>query len=208
MNPFEVYKKYIAVKSHFSSNYDYFKYRGKMKISHDTFLKRKDKFFFERLSKKYKEDEIEDIFFSNFVVDDNFWIGQANILENYESWKTKIRSLSYNIKNDIDTISNYCLENNIKFIHLFKVGSYYPDILNLYNQKQISIEFMAICDYIFNFMTYWRKHYDNDMILEHQIKKIHKYKPFLLNKIDKEKIKELIKKRIDKLIKNNIIEIV
>jgi hypothetical protein len=196
MNAYEAYKKYIAIKTHFSSKYDYFKYNGKMKIPYETFLKRKDKFFFEKLAKKHNEEEIEEILFANFVFKDDFWIGQGDNLDVYENWKKQIRSFSYNIKKDISTIIEYCESSNKKFIHLYKVGNYYPDILNLYNQKQISIEFMVVSDYIFNYINYWRKYYENDMILEHQINKIEKYKPFLLKKIDKEKTKELIKKEL------------
>jgi hypothetical protein len=196
MNSFEAYKKYIAIKSHFSSNYDYFKYRGKMKITHETYLKRKDKFFFERLAKKYKDDEIEEILFCNFVSKDDFWIGQNDMFEIYEEWKKRIRSISYNLREEINRINDYTIEKQIKFIHLFKTGDNYPELLTLYSQKHISIELMSICDDIFNYMNYWNKQYNNDLILQHQTNKIVKYKPFIIQKIDREKIKKLIKENL------------
>jgi hypothetical protein len=49
MSAFEVYKDYLALKNHFSNkNYDYFKYKGKVRTSIDSFNKRKDKIFFEK----------------------------------------------------------------------------------------------------------------------------------------------------------------
>ena len=54
---YNAYKTYVALKNHFTSDsYDYFKYKGKARVKEETFLKRKDKFFFEKIEKKYQED--------------------------------------------------------------------------------------------------------------------------------------------------------
>ena len=48
---FDVYKTYLAVKLHFTSDtYDYYKYDGKVNAKLDTFTKRKDRYFFHKLS--------------------------------------------------------------------------------------------------------------------------------------------------------------
>ena len=42
MTPFECYRDYVALKSHFSrENYDYFKYNKKSRLSVESFEKRK-----------------------------------------------------------------------------------------------------------------------------------------------------------------------
>ena len=71
MEPIDVYLMYCAMKAHFhKSNYDYVKYKGKTRISRDTFYKRKDRAFFVRLSRKYKsEEDIKNYFLSNFIKD-------------------------------------------------------------------------------------------------------------------------------------------
>ena len=72
---YNAYKTYIALKNHFRSDgYDYFKHRGKTRLKEQSFLKRKDKFFFEKLENKYKEDLV-DFFVCNLVTDQNSWIG-------------------------------------------------------------------------------------------------------------------------------------
>ena len=49
---YNAYKTYVALKNHFKSDsYDYFKYKGKARVKEETFLKRKDKFFFEKIRK-------------------------------------------------------------------------------------------------------------------------------------------------------------
>ena len=53
MTPFEVYKTYLALKNHFTqAKYDYNKYCGKVRASLNSFYKRKDRFWFEKLSRQ------------------------------------------------------------------------------------------------------------------------------------------------------------
>ena len=59
---FDAYKTYLAIKQHFTSGYDYFKYNGKVKAKIESFLKRKDKFFFRKLQKRYDKDELVEFF--------------------------------------------------------------------------------------------------------------------------------------------------
>ena len=50
---FDAYKTYLALKRHFTSDYDYFKYNGKVRAGVESFLKRNDKFFFRKLITSY-----------------------------------------------------------------------------------------------------------------------------------------------------------
>ena len=77
---FDVFRVYMAVKLHFTTDYNYFDYDGKVNIKLDTFTKRNDRYFFHKLSTKYKQDEILDFFVANFIDKDKNWIG--NLLEN------------------------------------------------------------------------------------------------------------------------------
>ena len=47
---FDVFKVYLAVKLHFTSNYDYFEYDGKVNCKLETFTKRNDRYFFHKLA--------------------------------------------------------------------------------------------------------------------------------------------------------------
>ena len=63
VTPFEVYQKYLSLKQHFNrEEYDYFKFRGKVRASESSFDKRKDKYHFIRLSKIYKDEELTKFF--------------------------------------------------------------------------------------------------------------------------------------------------
>ena len=68
MTDFEVYKTYLAFKNHFTKKtYDYHKYCGRSRASKESFYKRKDRYFFERISRQKKDEEVKAYFVANFV---------------------------------------------------------------------------------------------------------------------------------------------
>ena len=54
MDAFDAYKIYIALKSHFNSDYDFNKYHGKTSVTLDSFLKRSDRSFLVELVENIK----------------------------------------------------------------------------------------------------------------------------------------------------------
>ena len=74
MTPVDIYLMYCAMKAHFGKGkYDFVQYEGKTKVSRDSFYKRKDRYFFARLAKKYDDPKvIQNWLLSNFVLDRNF----------------------------------------------------------------------------------------------------------------------------------------
>ena len=107
MTPLEVYQTYLAFKNHFTKdNYDYFRYCGKTKASKTSFNKRKDRYFFERMSRKKSDDEIQRFFLANFSQSQDpqrLWIGEIIETgeEKYNDWKKKIQSLNYLFKQEM-----------------------------------------------------------------------------------------------------------
>ena len=95
------YKTYLAIKQHFTSNYDYQKYNGKVRATEESFLKRRDRFFFKKLEKKYNKQELEMYFVSNFINSTSKWIG--NLLSQdsekvFLDYKKNQQSLTYTFK--------------------------------------------------------------------------------------------------------------
>jgi hypothetical protein len=70
--PYEAYKTFLAVKSHFTTSYDYIKYNGKVSASQHSFEVRKDKYQYYKLSKH--KDPLQYLV-ANFVDGDLKWIG-------------------------------------------------------------------------------------------------------------------------------------
>ena len=74
MNGYDLYGLYQAIKLHFTSEqYNFFQYDGKTRISIDAFQKRRDKFLFHRLARKYRDEEMVPFLVSNFVHSDDNW---------------------------------------------------------------------------------------------------------------------------------------
>ena len=69
VTPFETYQTYLSMKSHFTNRkYDFFKYGGKSRATITSFNKRKDKYWFEKTSRKYSDQEVIDFLLSNLCL--------------------------------------------------------------------------------------------------------------------------------------------
>ena len=63
MTAFDCYKTYLAIKQHFTQPaYDYFRYYGATSASMTSFNRRKDKYFFEKMSRQKTDSEIKEYF--------------------------------------------------------------------------------------------------------------------------------------------------
>lgn len=179
MTPFQVYLMYLSLKNHFTKDsYDYYKYGKKTRATIQSFYKRKDRFFFERLSRQKEEKEIENFFISNFVSSSDsqsVWIGDMikNGTQRYEVWKSKIDSLS-----DIFEKETKKLFENNDFKDIFNCSKGHPILLKKYLSNQISLETLVIYNYIFAYVNNFDKKL-KDPIWEVISLKIKKYSSFL-----------------------------
>jgi hypothetical protein len=192
MTPFDVYKTYLSIKNHFSNpKYDYFKYTGKSRASLESFNKRKDRYWFEKLSRQKNDEEIKNFFISNFVEatdPSSLWIGSI-IREGhsfYVDWEKRQQSLKYLFK---DQSQDMLSESNLD--ELFDCSRQHPPILKNFLSGKICIETLVIYDKIFLF----GKQFDKkllDPVWETVSLKIKKYSPFL--NIDVKDYKQELKK--------------
>ena len=179
LTPIEVYKTYLAFKNHFTKEkYDYFKYRGRSRASAASFNKRKDRYFFERMSRKKTEQEIQNFFLANFTQTfdpQGVWIGL--IIDSgdkkYSEWVEHIKNLFETFKVNADRIiEEYDIED------LFSCKKGHSPILKEYLSSNLSIEEMIVYENIFSYV----KEHDNkliDPVWESVSLKIKKYSPFL-----------------------------
>ena len=110
VTPFDAYKSYLGLKNHFTrEKYDYHRYCGKSRATIQSFYKRKDRFFFEKLSRQKDDSEVVEFFVSNFVSCDDpqsLWIGEIvrNGEQNYTDWKKRLQSLTYTFKTEVENV--------------------------------------------------------------------------------------------------------
>jgi hypothetical protein len=100
MNEFEVYREYLALKRHFTSDYDYHYYNGKVAISEKQFQNRKGKTFFRRISRHY---DPKGFLLANVLVDPNAFVASYDE-QTYVAWASVRDSLSIVFRNDLKTL--------------------------------------------------------------------------------------------------------
>ena len=180
VTPFETYQTYLSMKSHFTNpKYDFFKYGGKSRDTMASFNKRKDKYWFEKTSRKYSDEQILDFLLANFVITDNpqnLWIGEIiNSGErNYADWMRRKQSLTYLFKEQ----SSELLSNN-DLNEVFDCSkNRHPVVLKKYLGGEISLETLTILEKVFSFVKNFDKKL-TDPVWETVSLKIKKYIPFI-----------------------------
>lgn len=180
---FEAYKTYLAVKQHFTSNsYDFTKYHGKVNAKLETFLKRKDKFFFRKIEKTYEPEELVKFYVSNFILNNNNWHGNltnGEARENYEAWKERLSNIDNAFVEDLKKCKNFCKIRNLMPNDLVRVvDGQHPYLLKMHLKEDINIETLMMLDSVLNFMSHWKTEL-NDIVFEEFEKKYRKYQPFV-----------------------------
>ena len=192
MSGIEVYKMYLSLKLHFTTDtFDYFKYGNAAKASQQSFDSRRDKFFFVKLSRTFKEDELREFFVANMIVEDKVY--PATLVregaKNYQEYLKRKQSLTYRFKEDVITLH----EVSQKFDKLFIIDGMHPPLLKAHLGGRISIETLAIFHKIFNYVENFDKFIKEELVWRPIRNRILKYEPFIF--IDKGKYKNIIKQQ-------------
>lgn len=189
--PFDAYRCYLSLKRHFiDDKYNYFKYCGKSRATVQSFYKRKDRFWFEKLARQKTDQEVVEFFVANFISctdPSKLWIGEMikDGEERYDQWKKRTQSLSYIFKEETQS-----LFENQKVDEVFDCSKGHPPILKKFLSGDISPETMVIFDKIFLFGKNFDKKLQ-DPVWETVSKKIKKYSSFI--HIDVQKYKSILK---------------
>ena len=191
MMPFDAYRCYISLKSHFTKeSYDYHKVGVLTRVKKETFYKRKDRFWFEKFSRQKNDKEVVDFFVSNFVSTTDpsrMYIGELvkNGEERYVDWKKKVESLSYVFKEESESL----FQKN-KVDEVFDCSGGHPIVLRKFLGGNISLETLVIYDRILGYGNNFDKKL-KDPVWETVSKRVRKYTPFL--NIDVFRYKKILK---------------
>ena len=199
MEAFDAYKMYLGIRLHFSSpNYDFEKYNGKVNCSHSSFLKRNDRYFFHKLSKRYNRPELQEFLVGNFAVEDKInpkWLTGDAAKENYNEWIKVQQSVTRVFDQDLKK----CLDFHKPFGGLFKCESKtHPPIVKLLLQKKISIVSAIILDHYLNWIEHINHEVDEEWVWPKLQNTLHKCQPFI--KFDEDKCKVILKNRVENAI--------
>ena len=176
-DPFESYKLYNALKLHFESSYDAVKYNFKSNVTPSSFFKRKDKYFFAKLAKKYN-GELKDFYISQFINTEKY-VGDMMDEEadqNYKDYKRIQESIHRVFSIDINRLT----EENVPFDYLFKASdNAHPLVVKLWLREEISLETVVILNAIFKFIDRESKNISDTIIWPDTRRLIEKYEPFV-----------------------------
>ena len=190
MEPIDVYLMYCALKAHFGKgDYDYVTYEGKTKIKRESFYKRKDRGFFVRVARKYKnENDIKNYFVSNFIKNRNGYIANFSD-EIYQSWKLKRQGFF-----DLFEVEMKPLVEAFENLFTVKDGQH-PKLLREFLGGRVSLETMIILDELVSYGTFksdeWNKEMGEDIIWIDLRNLMDNYERFLTIDVKKYKIKLL-----------------
>lgn len=184
---FNWYVKYLAMKKHFTSDYDYHKYHGKIRASFESFRTRNDVFFFHKLANK---DEPENLLLANMIVKPNIWIREVveqDGEDRYIEWRKKIDSLGRTVKQDLDKLDDNYQAN------FTSINGQHPLLMTMFIQKKITLETFTILTNFSNIFQYWEEEIVDKFVARDIMKLSKKYRPFL--EIDEKKFKNIIRER-------------
>ena len=188
---FETFQLYLALQRHFTSNYDFFKYNGKVSATVDSYSKRADIFSFEKLAKIIPEDERLDFLIAHFLENPKEYI-RSMTKQKLDEFKVRFNSLPQTYEKDLQTLYNEsmakCLAsdaNDIPLIHKLAIS------------QEVSIETLLILDDIFPFIDKHEETCKVPFVFPQHITKLKKYRPFFLKKIeDKKSLFRAITKKV------------
>ena len=186
MTPFEVYRNYLALKNHFNNpKYDYFRYNGKGSASPESFSKRKDAMFFQKLA---KHRDPHGLMLANFIKNPKLWIRDIAYSEeaeqNYLDWTKRMQSLTYLFKSDLSKLDTPFDSN------LIVKDNNHPALLKLFLSETVQPETVCIIADLTGCLKHWDQELESDPVWDEMGLFIRKYTPFV--KYDREKIKKTL----------------
>ena len=188
---------YLAIRLHFQSpNYDFVKYNGEIKCTKESFMKRNDRYFFHKLSKRYNSrPDFQNFLVANFVTEDSVnpkWLTGDKAESNYKEWIKTQQSITRVFDQDLKR----CIDYHKPFGGLFKCESKtHPPIVKLLLQNKISIVSAIILDSFLNWIEFTNHEVSEDWVWPKLRSTLHNCQPFI--KFDKEKCKAILKDRVE-----------
>jgi len=182
---FIAYREYLAMKRHFTSSYDYFKYNGRVNVSKESFMTRRDAYQFQRMSKK---KDYKNLILSNIIENPKIWVGsllEDSANEIYLSWRKRNDAITRHVTDSLNKLDDDFKTNFIS------TNGQYPHLVDLYLRKEISIEALCILAKLSNSVVYWQENVVDKVVFPDIINRIDKYHPFIV--YSTEKVKKIVK---------------
>ena len=175
---YDAYCLYLAINNHFhSDSYDYFKYNGKVSAKLESFMKRKDKYHFAKLARKYN-DELKDFLVAN-LSKKKYYVRELLEQEcekNYITYKKMKQKMTYAITEEMRYLFDKYKQLDICLG--IKDGQH-SNILREYLGGKIKAETLVAADKIFGIFRDYDTMVSENFIWPKTRKRLDNLAPFL-----------------------------
>jgi hypothetical protein len=183
MTGYDAYQLFLALKQHFTSSYDFFKYNGKVKTSVDSFEKRKDCYNFRKLANlgNCQERVVA------ALINDITWIKPIVSVEGVKVYNDYIKigqAFSHAFKTFLDAFKT----RDVVKLLLPREGNEFPDLAERVIDGEIPLQFIIALDDLLGFLKIWDSKLE-PMLWDPFKFKIAKFRPFFV--YDKAKVKNI-----------------
>lgn len=150
MNGYQTYQIYQALKLHFTSDYDAVKYNFKTAVRQDTFERRKDRYFFEKISRRLNREQLIQYFTSNLIHNTNMWIGEFND-DRWNEYIARQEKLTYMVTEDMKIMA----DKGYSFDELCSISNDKTSnpLIEALRSDEIHLETVTIIDILVNFLN-------------------------------------------------------
>jgi hypothetical protein len=150
MTGYQTYQIYQSLKLHFTSDYDAVKYNFKTAVRQDTFERRRDRYFFEKLSRRFTKEKLIHYFTSNLIQNTSVWIGDMSD-KIYSDYVARYDKLTYMLSQDMKLMS----EKGYSFNQLCTTSDNNTTnpLLESLRTDEIQIESVVLVDIMVNFLS-------------------------------------------------------
>jgi len=190
-NGYQAYQIYQSLKLHFTTDYDAVKYNYKTSVKQSSFDRRRDRYFFEKLSRRFNKEELIHYFTANLIENQKVWIGDMSD-EIYSAYVARYDKLTYMFDEDVKFLYN----KGYTFDQLCSITEDYAasPLLEALRAHEIRTETVVLLDILVNFLKRLRATISDPLgINKEMIDMLIKYKPIMLQKpLPKNKIKDKI----------------
>jgi hypothetical protein len=175
---YDAYCLYLAINNHFhSDSYDYFKYNGKVSAKLESFMKRKDKYHFAKLARKYN-GELKDFLVSN-LSKKKYYVRELLEQEcekNYITYKKTKQKMTYAITEEMRYLFDKYKQLDVCLG--IKDGQH-SNILREYLGGRIAAETLVAADKIFGIFRDYDTMVSENFIWPKTRKRLDNLAPFL-----------------------------
>lgn len=183
INGKSVYQLYLMLKNHFNGKYDVIKYNWTMRISDQAYNKRRDKYFFEKLSDKHMLKELTLIFMSNLVANQDAWIGDisdADAMVFYREYIGRLKRIKTQYEDDIKNIYYFSqkVDESLKGIFDYNKKGDSSYIFKLLQSNVISFETFILLDSFLNIIN-THDNSTNNLVWSNYSTKLNAYRKIL-----------------------------